>query len=463
MDSTHSHDSEQPEHDPGTSHDDTTAIPSYSPVEQDGPATAYPPGAPTPPAAPTPPPAAPYPSAFERRDHRRVSRTMAGILGAVVLVIGSGAAGIAIGHATAGGSASAHQPTSLGTSAPSTGGNGYSYGYGGGGTTTPFGQGFGSGQGYGGYGTYGGQGQAAASSTATSSQIVGLVRIQTTLGYEDGEGAGTGMILSSDGEVLTNHHVVEGATKITATVMSTGKTYTATVVGTDTKADVAVIKLAGASGLSTVKTDSTLPSTGEKVTAVGDANGTTGHLTASPGTVSALAQTITTSAEEGETSETLHNLIEIAAGVVGGDSGGAVYDSTGDVVGMTTAASTTRATGYAIPIKTALSVASALESHLSGSDYTYGRPAFLGVSLATSGTNVTTRIGKVYSGTPAAKAGLVAGETITKVGSTAVSTATQLQRAVKAYSPGDTTTITYRTASGSTHTATVTLTEGPVS
>ena len=85
--------------------------------------------------------------------------------------------------------------------------------------------------------------------TANASQTTGLVRIMTTLGYQDGEAAGTGMILTSDGEVVTNHHVVAGATSIKATVMSSGKTYNATVVGSDTKDDVAVLQLADASGL----------------------------------------------------------------------------------------------------------------------------------------------------------------------------------------------------------------------
>jgi len=401
---------------------------------------------------------------------RRTARVVAGVVGALTLVVGSGAAGLAIGRADSGGAASSRQPTSLGTTSPSTGT--YGYGYQGGSGSSPFGgqaygydYGFGQGGGLGqGYGSQSSQGsQTADSSTASASQIVGLVRIQTTLGYEDGEGAGTGMVLTSNGEVLTNRHVVAGATKITATVMSTGKTYTATVVGTDATADVAVIQLSGASGLSTVKTDTTLPSTGDSVTAVGDANGTTDHLTASPGKVSALDQTITTSASTGESSETLHGLIEFAAGVVGGDSGGAVYDGDGEVVGMTTAASTTQAIGYAIPIKTALTIASDLENHVSNSDYTYDRPAFLGVGLAASGTSVSRTIANVYANTPAAKAGLVAGDTITRVGSTKVSTGAQLQKAIAAYSPGDRVTITYTAASGGTHTATVTLTEGPVS
>ena len=100
-------------------------------------------------------------------------------------------------------------------------------------------------------GTQGG-GSTDTTSTATGSQVTGLVRVVSTMKYAGAKAAGTGMVLTSDGEVVTNHHVVEGATSIKVKVMSTGKTYTATVVGTDAKDDVAVLRLSGASGLSTV-------------------------------------------------------------------------------------------------------------------------------------------------------------------------------------------------------------------
>lgn len=364
----------------------------------------------------------------EHLNPRHAARGMVAVVGATALVVGAGSAGVVIGRATAGNDQS-HQPTSTSTTAPSL--------------------------------RYGGPGWATTSSAATDEQITGLVRIQTTLGYEDGEGAGTGMILTRDGEVLTNHHVVEGATKIEATVMSTGKTYEATVVGTDASDDVAVIKLEGASGLSTVDTDTDEPATGDSVTAVGDANGTADHLTASPGTVQALRQTITTSPEGGDEGETLHDLIQIAAAVVGGDSGGAVYDSDGEVIGMTTAASTTRSVGYAIPIKDALDVAEDLENGVQGSDYAYGRPAFLGIALASTAGSPT--IAKVYDDTAAAAAGLTAGDTITHVGDARVRTATALRTAIATYSPGDKVRISWTDADGTSHIGTVTLTEGPVS
>ena len=103
--------------------------------------------------------------------------------------------------------------------------------------------------------------------------------------YDGGVAAGTGMVLTSDGEVVTNHHVVAGATSVKVKVMSTGTTYTAKVVGTDSKDDVAVLQLVGASGLSTVTPDTDGIGVGDAVTAVGDANGTVGYLSAATGSV----------------------------------------------------------------------------------------------------------------------------------------------------------------------------------
>ncbi len=324
------------------------------------------------------------------------------------------------------------------------------------------GQGFGGQQFGQGFGDQQSQGTQPGDSTATASgrQLTGLVRISTNLKYENGEAAGTGLVLSSGGEVVTNHHVVAGATTIKATVMSTGRTYTAKLVGADSTADVAVIQLAGASGLDTVTTDPHAVSVGDAVTAVGDGNGTTDHLSAATGKVIATKQSITTQAEGAAAAEKLSNLIEISSDVVGGYSGGATYDSDGQVLGMTTAASSGSSdiVGYAIPIATVLKVAGDLEAGVHDSAYVYGYPAFLGVGLANG-----TTVGQAYDGTPAAKAGLAQGDRITKVDGTATSTSTQLRAAIASHAPGDSVRITWVGTDGSTHSATATLTQGPVS
>ncbi|GGF35154.1 hypothetical protein GCM10011519_05740 [Marmoricola endophyticus] len=302
------------------------------------------------------------------------------------------------------------------------------------------------------------RGTQSASQEADDTQVAGLVRIQTEVDFGEGEAAGTGMVLTSDGEVVTNHHVVAGATAIEATDMATGRTYTARVVGTDASDDVAVLRLEDASGLTTVRTDTDGLSVGDAVTAVGDANGTA-DLSSAAGTVTALDRSITTQSEQTVQGERLTGLIELDADVISGDSGGATYDAEGEVVGMTTAASSGSAevTGYAIPIDRVLAVADDLSDGVSGADYTYGLPAFLGVALGQGGT-----LAGVYDDSAAASAGLAAGDTITAIDGTSVSGTSGLSRAIAAHSPGDEVSLTWTDQAGASHDATVTLGDGPV-
>ena len=179
------------------------------------------------------------------------------------------------------------------------------------------------------------------------------------LGYQDAAAAGTGMVVSSGGLVLTNNHVVAGSTQISVTIASTGETYTAKVVGTDATHDVALLQLQGASGLDTITIDQDdTENAGDAVTAIGNAHGG-GVLMAADGTITKLDSTVTTAAEGAAQGETLDGVIQIAAQVVSGDSGGALLDADGEVIGMTTAASSGTAdiTGFAIPIESALTLA----------------------------------------------------------------------------------------------------------
>ncbi|ROR91164.1 S1C family serine protease [Nocardioides aurantiacus] len=298
------------------------------------------------------------------------------------------------------------------------------------------------------------------SGTASGDQLTGLVRIATTQSYAGAEAAGTGMVLTADGEVVTNHHVVEGATDIEVTVMATGTTYAADVVGSDAAADVALLRLDDASGLATVTTDSDGVAVGDAVTAVGDGEGAEDHLSAATGSVLATDQQITTRSGAGASVERLSDLVQISSDVVSGYSGGATYDEDGEVVGMTTAASsgTTDVVGYAVPVATVLRIAGDLEQGVQDAAYAYGRPAFLGVALDGTGTTLA----GVYDATPAADAGLAEGDTITAVDGEAVGTAERLRAAVSAHEPGDSVEISWTDASGTTRSATVELTEGPV-
>jgi S1-C subfamily serine protease len=394
-------------------------------------------------AAPPPPPPPPPPAT-------PTSHALAG--GARVLM-----AGLAVGVLVA------------------AGGAGYVLGHGGGTTQSLVGPGFGfggqaPGPGQGGFGgtPFSGPSRPGAapsdtstgSDPATGTQLSGLVRIVSTLKYQGGLAAGTGMVLTSTGEVVTNHHVVQGATSVRVTVMSTGQQYTASVVGTDAEDDVAVLQLANANGLATVRTDTSPVTVGEAVTAVGDAGGSSTAFTAAGGSVSALDQRITTSSEDGRTSERLQGLIEISSDVISGDSGGATYDGRGEVVGMTTAASTGGAdiVGYAIPIARVLQITGDLENGVQNARYDYGTPAFAGISLEGSGTTVA----GVFPGTPAEQAGIIAGDTITRVGTTRVHTSSALRRAIRSYSPGDRVTLVWTDPLGTPHVAGVTLIAGPV-
>lgn len=309
---------------------------------------------------------------------------------------------------------------------------------------------------------------------ATAAQQTGVVTIVSTLGYQGAYSAGTGMILSADGLVLTNHHVVEGATAIEVTDESTGQTYTATVLGTDATADVALLRLEGASGLTPIALDDDGDlGDGDAVTAVGNAEGT-GDLVAAAGTVTDLDQQMTASSGTGR--ETLDGLIEFQADVVSGDSGGPLLDAEGEVVGMTTAASTggQPTTAYAIDISDALAVVGQIQSGVATDTVTIGYPAFLGVWFSSSlpgwnggpgstASGAGATIAGVIDGTPAAAAGLAAGDVVTAVDGAAVSSSDELAAVLATHRPGDEVTITWVSGStGATSSATVTLAAGPV-
>jgi S1-C subfamily serine protease len=340
----------------------------------------------------------------------------------------------------------------------------------------------------------------------------GLVDVNTTLGYQNGQAAGTGMVLTSSGEVLTNNHVIDGATTISATDVGNDKTYTASVVGYDRTNDVAVIQLHGASGLQTVSIgDSSKVATGEGVVGIGNAGGTGGTPSTAGGSVTALDQSITASDESDGTSEKLSGLIQTNADIQPGDSGGPLVTTSGQVIGMDTAASENEGfsfqtqsgpnQGYAIPIDEAAALAKKIEAGSSSSTVHIGTTAFLGVEISaantnqgsttgygpqngyggpgtsnsTSGTGGTSStsnstsgsttsgvaIAGVASGTPAAQAGLAEGDVITALGGKTVTNADALSSLIGTYHPGDKVQVTWTDQSGQQHTATVTLANGP--
>lgn len=305
------------------------------------------------------------------------------------------------------------------------------------------------------------QGAGAATNLAT-----GVLIIDTNLAYQNAAAAGTGMALTSNGIVLTNNHVIKGATTIKVVDPSTHRSYTATVLGYDAADDVAVLKLQGASKLKTVKLgDSSKARTGQTVTAIGNAGGT-GKLTPATGRITALRQTITASDDQGG-SEQLTGLLETNAGIQPGDSGGPLEDTSGRVLGMDTAASSTfvaqggATQAYAIPINKALTVAKQIEAGNSTVAH-IGPTAFLGVSVGDAGNGQTgALIVDTVSGGPADQAGLVQGDTITALDGNPVDSPSTLGSLMQHEAPGASVEVDYLDQTGTPQTATVTLGTGP--
>jgi S1-C subfamily serine protease len=388
-----------------------------------------------------------------------------------------------------------------------------------------------------------------STSQITSKVSPGLVDVVSTLGDENGEAAGTGMVLTSTGEVLTNNHVIDGATSISVTDIGNGRTYKASVVGYDKTQDVAVLQLQDASGLTTVSLgNSATVSAGQSVVAIGNAEGKGGQPSVATGSVTALNQSITASDDGSGSSEQLTGMIETNAPIEPGDSGGPLVNSAGQVVGMDTAASTSSETpsaqaanpgqpsqgqsgqsqsgqsqsgqsqsgqsqsgtqAFSIPINEAVSIAAQIDGGNPSSTLHLGSTAFLGVEVSSTststgsgsgagglgggygsgsdggygygggygssgdggygygsgdgGTSTTSgvQIEGALSGSPAASAGLSAGDVITSIGGQSVTSATQMQSIIAAYHPGDKVSMSWTDASGQTQTATVTFASGP--
>jgi S1-C subfamily serine protease len=355
----------------------------------------------------------------------------------------------------------------------------------------------------------------------TSKVEPGLVIINTALKYNSEQAAGTGMVIKPNGLVLTNNHVIEGSTRITATVVSTGRTYQAYVVGYDETGDIAVIQMENASGLHTIPTgNSDTLKMGQTVVAMGNAEGQSMIIPAT-GTITGLNQTITASNQGGTiASETLHGMIETNADIVSGDSGGPLSNTSGQVIGMDTAGNSVRfqsqsAAGFAIPINTALAVAQQIQAGQASSTVTIGYPPFMGIYIAhgsdsspqdqanqqqgngfgdggfggggfggSSGGNGSSScytsdagglpapatIAPVSSGTlilgvicggPATGVGITAGSVITAVNGQAIGGPDDLTSVVSKFRPGTTISVTWISPSGQRNTSSLKLTSGP--
>jgi S1-C subfamily serine protease len=319
----------------------------------------------------------------------------------------------------------------------------------------------------------------ADAATIASRVDPSLVDINTTLSYQQAAGAGTGMVLTPTGEVLTNNHVIEGETGISVTDVGNGRTYDATVVGYDVTADVAILQLQGASNLKTVSLgNSSNVTVGEKVVAIGNAEGRGGTPSYAGGEVTALNQTITAS-DALEGSRQLTGLIESSAYIQPGDSGGPVVNDNGQVIAMDTAASEGFAgfesggsPSYSIPINEAMAVARQVESGHSSSTVHVGPTAFLGIQVEANpfgpgGFGVQTPpingvfVASVLAGEPAAQAGIAAGDVITSVGGAHVSSPSTLTAVLGNYHPGNKVQVDWTDPSGQQQSAMIQLASGP--
>ncbi|HEY1570291.1 MAG TPA: S1C family serine protease [Pseudonocardiaceae bacterium] len=351
-----------------------------------------------------------------------------------------------------------------------------------------------------------GSGTTSIDPTAIAKKVdPGLVDINTVLGYQNAEAAGTGIVLTSNGEILTNNHVVEGATSIKVTDIGNGHTYDASVVGFDRTEDIAVVQLVGASGLKTESLgDSSKVTVGDAVVGIGNAGGAGGTPSAAAGRVTALNQSITASDDSSGASEQLTGLLQTDANIQSGDSGGSLVNGTGQVIGMDTAASSgfqfggdgdfgqggfggqgggqggqgqqAGHQGFAIPINHAITIAHQIVAEKASNTVHIGQTAFLGVTVSDAGRdngglgngngNSSSGNGAEIQDTvpsgPAEQAGIQEGDVITGLEGQQIDSATTLTNLMDRHHPGDKLSVTFVDATGQQHTTSVVPVAGPV-
>jgi S1-C subfamily serine protease len=331
----------------------------------------------------------------------------------------------------------------------------------------------------------------------------GIVDVTANLEYLQETAEGTGVVIdAAAGLVLTNNHVIDGATSVSVTPVMSGKSYPARVLGYDLSHDVALLQVRGATGLKAVAIgDSSHVKVGTPVLAMGNEAGQGGAPTVAPGVISSLDRTIVASDQASGLTETLYGMMQTNADIRPGDSGGPLADAAGQVVGIDTAAGGNKDySGYAIPIETAMPIARQITAGRAGAHIQIGLPAFLGV-LAPSSTSTEpgrqasqelrqtgdasgssrgctsgdtagipasiaparsgALVDGVLCGTPAAAAGIFAGDVITSMGGRAITTPGSLNAVVNHYRPGSKASLAWVSPGGSRHTAVVTLGAAP--
>jgi S1-C subfamily serine protease len=338
-----------------------------------------------------------------------------------------------------------------------------------------------------------GNGQTANIDVQSIAQKISPSVVNLVSSLNQGEAAGTGIVISSSGLVLTNNHVVASSTDLQAEIGGNGDYHGVKVLGYDIEHDVALVQIEDVSGLTPASLgDSSSVQVGDAIVALGNAGGKGGAPTVVSGSVTGTGQQITASDQDGSNAETLHNLLQIDANIQPGDSGGPLVDANGDVVGMNAAASSGNGgfgfggqsanEGYAIPIEDALAIAKKIESGAGGDTIHVGaHAAIMGVAVSDTANGNTdggfgggfgnqgnrgdssgngAYVQDVQSGSGADDAGITQGSTITAVDGTSVSSASQLTHLMVPYQPGDKVKVEWTDSSGQSHSATIQLGSG---
>jgi S1-C subfamily serine protease len=333
-----------------------------------------------------------------------------------------------------------------------------------------------------------------------------VVDITATLGYDDETASGTGFFVDpKDGLVLTNNHVIRDATSVTVAIPGTQRSYQARIVGADTSADIAVLRITPLPRAPSAPIgDSSAVSVGSTVVAIGNRAGAGGPPVLAPGVISATGRTIQAADGASRFTETLHNMLQTTAKIQPGDSGGPLADSAGAVIGVDTAAGTGgAAAGYAIPINTAMTAERQIVSGRPSPGIVLGVGGFLGVivpstttpspraqaaeerSLGTAPAGSASQIGclpteagagvpasvapvdsgalvdGVLCGTAADAAGITAGDVIITADGRAVSSPDALTAIVNACRPGSVVAVTWVSPADATRTSRVRLDSAP--
>ena len=288
----------------------------------------------------------------------------------------------------------------------------------------------------------------------------GVVLITGMADY--GRSSGSGMVLTPDGLVLTNYHVVADTQTLSVEIADTGQSYDAVLVGRNVWSDVALLQLQAASGLTTVELSERAVKTGDEVVAIGNADGG-GVLLGTGGSVTALNATIwLESAFGGYGTDPMTGLIESTMGAVPGYSGGPTFDTDGQVVGVTSAGYDEVATAmvtYSIPIDSAMHIVDDILGGNETEQTRIGPGPYLGVGL---GEEDVPTITGVTPGSPAELAGLTVGSTITSFNGTQVTRANALLKLMESSEPGQQVEIIWTTEYGEVREALVTLATSPL-